>query len=289
MENALDILIFNVGQAQSIFFYPRLDPQYGMFVDCAESNDFKPIDFLIKKRFIHWNSSSNRYELGNLTITNYDHDHFSGLPQIKEKVHIKTVRLPKNVSSEELKKIKAETDALNHLCDLKDTYTSNAIDYNPPYGRFTYYLNQDDFESDLADTTNHLSQIVFVEYGGSKICIAGDLENPAWEKILSKEEVKNHLKNTNVFVAAHHGHDNGYHKDIFLHCINPDCIVISDKDIMYDTQDDMASTYSQHVASGVVLNDTNPSRKVLTTRSDGHLWIRFDGNGNRIYRSFSTN
>lgn len=285
MDEVLEILIFNVGQAQSIFFYPHSNPGYGMFVDCASGEDYDPIDFLIKQGLI--NHDGAKYILGNLTITNYDHDHFSGLPQIKEKVYIKTVRLPQNISSQELKEIKEEvTDALDHLCDLKDTYIYDAIGHNPPYGHFSYSLQQSDFESTEINT-NHLSKIVFVEYGGSKICIAGDLLRPSWEKILQKPEVQNHLRNTNVFVSAHHGHDDGYHEDIFSHCINPECIVISDKDIKYDTQGGMASRYAQHVTTGVNLNGGVPPRKVLTTRSDGHLWISFGSNGNRTYRSFS--
>jgi len=287
MDNILEILIFSVGQAQCIFFYPRSNPEYGMFVDCAESDELKPIDFLIKQNLIYFNATNKRYELGNFTVTNYDQDHFSGLPLIKEKVHIKTVRLPKNISSQELKATKEEvTDALNHLCDLKDKYIYDATEHYPPYRQFSYSLEQSDLETTEINT-NNLSQIVFVEYGGSKICICGDLEKPAWEKLLQKQEVQNHLKSTNIVIAAHHGHYNGYHEDTFLHCLNPDCIVISDKDIMYDTQNGMASTYAQHVQTGVGFNGANPPRKVLTTRSDGHLWIRFYANGARTYQSLS--
>lgn len=287
-NNILEILIFNVGQAQCIFFYPRSHPEYGMFVDCAESDEVKPLDFLIKQNLIHWNPINKRYELGNFTVTNYDQDHFSGLPQIRERIHIKTVLLPKNISSQELKTIKEEvTDALSHICDLKDTYIHDAIDHEPPYIVHSYSLEQGDLESGEIDT-NHLSQIVFVEYGGSKICICGDLTKAAWAKLLQRQDIQNHLRSTNILIAAHHGHEDGYYEDIFSHCINPDCVVISDKDIMYDTQNGMASIYAQHVPIGVSFNNINPPRKVLTTRSDGHLWIRFYANGVRAYHSLLT-
>lgn len=287
-KNILEILIFNVGQAQSIFFYPRSHPEYGMFVDCASGEDYDPIDFLIKQRFIHRTGNTNI--LSNLTLTNYDHDHFSGLPKLRQNVFIQTVSLPQNISSAELKNIKPEiTDALEHVCYLKDTYISPAPYHTPPYNKYLYSLTQGELDTGEINT-NHLSQLVFIEYGGSKICIGGDLEKtPAWEKILQKPEIQNHLKTTNVFVASHHGHENGYHEDIFLHCINPDCIVISDKDIMYDTQDSMASTYAQHVITGVDFNGATPPRKVITTRSDGHILISFNINGSRTYRSFSIN
>ncbi len=287
-NNILEILIFNVGQAQCIFFYPRSHPEYGMFVDCASGEDYDPVDFLIKQNLIHHDGT--RYVLGNLTITNYDHDHFFGLPNIRQKMHIQTVSLARNISSYELRNIKPEiTNALEHLCYLKDTYNAPAPYHTPPYNKSAYSLTQNELESGEINT-NHLSQLVFVEYGGSKICIGGDLEGiPAWEKHILNPEIQTHLATTNVFVASHHGHDNGYHANIFLHCLSPDCIVISDKNIMYNTQDEMANKYSQHVTTGVSLNGSSPLRKVLTTRSDGHLWISFDLNGTRTYRSFLIN
>lgn len=287
-NNILEILIFNVGQAQCIFFYPRSNPEYGMLVDCGSGEDYDPTDFLVEKGFFHRMGGINT--LSNLTLTNYDHDHFSGLPKLRQNVFIQTVSLPQNISSTELKSIKPEiTNALQNVCYLKDTYTTPAPYHTPPYSKYLYSLTQDELGME-AINTNHLSQLVFIEYGGSKICIGGDLErNPAWGKILQKTEIQNHLRSTNVVVAAHHGHDNGYHEDIFLHCLNPDCIVISDKDIIYDTQDGMASIYSKHVPMGIALNGANPARKVLTTRSDGHLWISFYTNGARTYQSFSIN
>jgi len=289
-NNILEILIFNVGQAQCIFFYPQSHPEYGMFVDCASGENYDPIDFLIKQNLIHHDGT--RHILGNLTITNYDHDHFFGLSNVRQKMHIQTVSLAQNISSSELKSIKPEiTEPLKHLCFLKDTYTAPAPYHMPPYNKYIYSLTQNELALDQFNTdhlTNHLSQIVFVEYGGSKICITGDLQrSPAWEKLLQKQEIQNHLNMSLSEIIMHHGHDNGYHENIFLHCINPDCIIISDKDIMYDTQGGMASKYAQHVNTGVSLNGINPLRKVLTTRSDGHLWISFYSNGGRTYRSFT--
>jgi len=288
MSDVLEILVFDVGQGQCIFFYPRSNPEYGMFVDCASGQEYEPIDFLIQHGFIF--HDGNKYILNNLTITNYDHDHFSGLPKIRQKAHIKTVNLASNVSSNELKNIKPEiTDALNHVCFLKDTYTATVVNHNPPYVKHIYSLSQNELGLTNIET-NHLSQLVFISYGGSKICICGDLEDsPSWEKMLLKPEVQAHLRQTNVFVASHHGHENGYHEAIFNHCTNPDCVIISDKDIMYDTQDGMASKYSKHVPYGVSLNNSYPPRKVLTTRSDGHLQISFDLSGNRVYRGFIIN
>lgn len=277
-----DILIFNVGLGQSVFIYPHGHPEYAMMVDCGHSGDFHPIDFLSRRKYIVNN------DLPNLTVTNYDQDHISSLPYLRDKFKIRSVNLAPNLTSAELRGLKAlpHSDALNHVCHIKDTYTTPALNYTPPYRKVTFYLDKHHLEK---HTTNDLSQIVFIEHMGSVICISGDLETTGWAAMLKhRVDVTAWLQRTHVFIASHHGRDNGYHPEIFQYC-NPECIIISDKDIIHDTQEGMSTLYGKHVsAAGIVFNgNTTERRKVLTTRCDGHIWVRLDAVGNRTYKSFS--
>lgn len=274
----LQIAIFNVGAGQSILIYPENQKDHARLIDCGGDANFSPIDFIVNKQLLPNN------KLGGLILTNYDHDHFSWLPDLWKKLTIWTTLLPKNITSQELKNHKEEiTDALNHVCHLKDTYTADAVGFIPTHKVYTYHLEQSDLEGEL--NTNHLSQIVFIEYVGSKICVAGDLERSAWEKILQKQEVRNHLATTHVLVAPHHGRENGYHETIFTYC-KPEAIIISDKELMHGTQDGMAQKYSTHViGQGVNFNGTQ--RKTITTRSDGHILIDFGVDGLRSYMPLS--
>lgn len=275
----MDILIFDVGLGQSIFVYPHSQPEYGMLVDCGHTEDFHPIDFLLRKRYI-------TDTLHNLTLTNYDQDHFSGLPYLRSKVKIKSVNFAKNLTSQEIKNLKeTHTTALEHVCYIKDTYTSSISDYNPPYKKAVFHLEKEHLDN---YDTNNLSQIVFIEYFGTTICISGDLEQKGWEIMLEKYPgLKEWLKHTHVFIASHHGRENGYHPEVFSHC-KPECIIISDKGIVHDTQRDMASVYGDHIhGHGIHFNnDAQNPRKVLTTRSDGHLWLHLPLIGIRNYRNF---
>jgi beta-lactamase superfamily II metal-dependent hydrolase len=276
----LQIVIFDVGAAQSILVYPPAQTSHARLIDCGgEEDGFSPVEFIVSKKLLPKNGNGIP-KLGNLTITNYDHDHFSWLPDLRKKVDIWTTQLPKNISSKELKFYKDEvTEALEHLCYLKDTYTHPAQDFDPVYKTETYHLEQGDLEGDL--NTNHLSQMVFIEFEGSKLCVAGDLEKPAWEKILLNQGVRNHLSTVDVLIAPHHGRENGYHEAIFKYC-SPELIIISDKDIVHDTQSGMAQLYSKHVkGNGISFNGSR--RKVLTTRSDGHILVEFEPNGKRTY------
>jgi len=281
----IKIVVFNVGAGQSILIYPNDQTDHACLIDCGgEDGGFSPVEFLVSKNLLP-RDGNGKPKLGNLTITNYDHDHFSWLPDLRKKTEIWTSRLPKNISSAELKSHKDEvTYALEHICYMKDTYTGTAEDFKPVYTMNTYHLEQSDLDGDL--NTNHLSQMVFIEFGSSKICVAGDLEKPAWEKILKKPEVRDHLNKVNVLIAPHHGRENGYHEAIFQYC-SPEVIVISDKDIVHDTQNGMAQLYSSHVRGGGI-NFNGSWRKVLTTRSDGHILIEFEPNGARSYSPLRT-
>lgn len=276
-----DILVFDVGMGQSIFVYPRGHPEYGMLIDAGNTPDFEPVDFLLRKGFIANNT------LSNLTLTNYDQDHYSGLPYLRTKVAIRSVSFAANLTSSEIRALKQQphTDALAHALDIKDKYTYPAQDYRPPYVTTIFALGKSDLD---ALDTNNLSQVVFVEHNDSVVCVAGDLEEKGWVTLLNKQPViKTFLMRTNVFVASHHGRQNSYHPAIFAHC-SPECIVISDKGIVHDTQRDMSAVYGTHVKSGGVVLDgeARNRRKVLTTRSDGHLWIQLHPGGAREYRSF---
>ena len=284
----MDIFIFNVELGQCIFFYPRNHPDYAIMVDCGNTQTFNPVDFLINKNFISNENNSGMHFLNNLTLTNYDHDHFSGLPYLRSRVKIHSVNFPKNLTSAEVMGLKpVKTDALKNLTQIKDTYTSVLTNYNPPFTKHCYCLEKSDFPGTAIDT-NKLSQMVFLTYNGIKICIPGDLTSPAWDKHLLNPLVLNHLQQTVVFIASHHGREDGYNEKIFEYC-KPECIILSDAYIKHDTQQGMAQLYASKVSgNGIILNNNfQVYRKTLTTRSDGHLWIRIEDNQSRTYRNFS--
>jgi beta-lactamase superfamily II metal-dependent hydrolase len=278
-----DILIFDVGLGQSIFFYPHDAREYSVMIDCGNTQDFEPIDFLLKQKYIQNGT------LPELTLTNYDQDHFSGLPYLQSKVRILSVLFAENLSSEEIKalKTKPHTQALLSTLQIKDTYTVPRANYAPAYSRVPFTLAKNDLQT---LNTNNLSQVVFIEYLGSVICISGDLEAPGWTKLIATQPaVKTWLAKTNIFIASHHGRTNGYSPEVFDHC-KPECIIISDKGVVHDTQQNMSSVYGGHVVGDGVpyKGDAINKRKVLTTRDSGHLWVQLLAGGVRTYQNFTT-
>lgn len=285
----MDVVIFNVELGQCVFFYPRdHKSEFGLMVDCGNTPNFEPIDKLLEWQWLPQQTTTfpPKKILKNLTLTNYDQDHFSGLPYLRQKIYIETTRLPKNISSQELKAIKDEiTKPIEEVIKLKDEY-SGSVNLETPYTKETFYLQQSDFPGEDIDT-NKLSQMVFVTFNGTCICIPGDLTSDAWDKHLKNSKVQDKLRQTQIFIASHHGREDGFNENVFKYC-KPEVIILSDKDIVHKTQEGQSQTYAGQVSgNGIVLNNkVDQLRKVLTTRSDGHLWIRVEDNGSRTYKSF---
>ena len=136
----------------------------------------------------------------------------------------------------------------------------------PDFGIIEYNAFCNDYP-EFTDT-NNLSLVSFIHYDGMGIIIPGDLEREGWLKLLQDSQFCSNLARVNIFIASHHGRENGYCEAVFKYC-SPDIFVISDKEIVHDTQDNVYATH----ASGVPFNNNSDTRYVLTTRSDGSIRI----------------
>jgi hypothetical protein len=271
-------------------------------VDCGSTQRFSPIDKIIELRLLPDNI------LGNLTLTNYDQDHFSGYPYLEKKVRILSFCFPRNLTSGDIMELKKnnKTEAMERICNTLDILEPLKCKYTPNYKKFCFYLEKTDFPKGWSnnDFTNDLSQVVFVSYKGSTVCISGDLTSRAWDKLISKAERKDKrffylldlLRDTDIFIASHHGREDGYNERIFEYC-EPECIILSDDKIQYGTQEGMLSKYESKVRNGGIFFEREirgevreeireEIRKVLTTRHDGDILIYLEENA-RKYSSLS--
>lgn len=249
-------------------------------VDVGNTQDKNPIDFII----FQWVLPIDQewcYYVWDLTITNYDHDHYSWLPYLRSKAKINSIQSIKSISSDLLNANKPEkTEALNHLIHLKNTYTSDVSNWAPPYTKWTKYLYPtDQWDWDF----NNLSQIVFIEYAWFNICIPWDLESAWWNIMLNDPEIQSRLGKTQIFFASHHWRENWYMKEIFDHC-QPNLIIISDKEIIHWTQEKSSDVYWKHVNwNWVVFDWQDLPRKVISTRNDWSFVFRWFNDGNLGY------
>ena len=231
-----------------------------MLFDCGhnEGTGFRPSEYL-------WSIGCRGIE--QLIVQNFDQDHVSDLPSIRERFPVTLFIRNRSITVGELEGVKAEagpiTEAMEEAIEMHRSYVHSVEPPLFPGIEFATYSNRyPDFED-----TNNLSLVSFVHYDDMGIVFPGDLEEAGWEALLQFPEFREHLGRISIFVASHHGRVSGFCGDVFRHC-TPDIVVISDKEIVYETQKQL---YADH-AAGIYFGGSQ-LRKVLTTRSDGMVTI----------------
>lgn len=199
-------------------------------------------------------------------VTNYDEDHISDLPNLRESLKIKILQRNKSITPAQLRKLKSEagpiSSAMNSLLEMMQRYTAE-VTTEPSFPDVEYTTFFHKYREDFEDT-NNISLVTFLKTPDLSVIIPGDIEKPAWEKHLRNKHFCRNLRETNVFVASHHGRESGYCEQVFDYC-RPSVIIFSDGPKKYATQE-MVEKYANH-ASGVQFNGR--TRYVLTTRRDG--------------------
>jgi beta-lactamase superfamily II metal-dependent hydrolase len=150
------------------------------------------------------------------------------------------------------------------LLEMLDTYTG-IVATEPEYPNLGFQVFWNSYPT-FTDT-NNLSLVLFLNLGSFSIVFPGDLESAGWYTLLENSSFRANLAHVKIFVAAHHGRESGYCREVFDYC-SPEIVIISDDNIQYDTQE---HNYGEH-AAGIRWNGAE-SRKVLTTRKDGHIGI----------------
>ena len=241
-----------------------------MLIDCGHNRKtgFRPSNYLVHNKC----TGIERF-----IVTNYDEDHLSDLPRLRENLPIVTLQRNKSIDADTLKTIKLRSGPLQpgieSMLDMIRTYTSDVTDPPefPQIELTTFNNRYPEF-----DDTNNLSLVIFLYYRNTHIVFPGDLEKAGWKKLLEQSSFRDHLSKVNFFVASHHGRETGYCEEVFQYC-KPEIIIISDEQKQYETQE---TTYRKH-ASGVMFGETR--RYVLTTRKDGMITInQIEGQGPRI-------
>lgn len=231
-----------------------------MMWDCGHSDSARPSNFLplIGVQTIDY-----------FFVTNYDEDHISDLPELRNSLSIRSVYRNKSIDAGQLRSLKEETgpisDVMQSLLNMIEEYTGGPLEPAPEFPNVTKLIFYHEYSEKFNDT-NNLSLVTFLQCYMTKFIFPGDLELKGWEAMLAKSSFVSELSSVDVFIASHHGRENGYCEAVFDHC-NPAVIIMSDGPKKYATQE-MVNTYAQH-ASGIQFN--NETRYVLTTRNDGPL------------------
>lgn|GEM_PF-264091 len=255
-------------------------------IDCGHNatTGWRPSEYL---------QEQGHRSLHRLVNSNYDEDHLSDLPNLRKNMPIERLVRNTSVDARSLLLLKLATGGLGagtrEILAMARTYTEPCFSSlerlwdspwvsDPPPDflsasrraaapHFRFFRNPWSLFAD----TNNLSVVTFVEYRGISIIFPGDLEQGGWRQLLQYPLFLEYLSRVNIFVASHHGREDGYCAEVFDHC-KPDLVIISDGAIEYETQKEQR--YRKHARGASVGGEI---RHVLTTRNDGTITIQPGG------------
>ena len=224
-----------------------------------------------------WRPSTHLRNLGvsnleNLIITNYDEDHASDLANVLKIVSINILSSNPTVSGGDLRNLKRKGgigSGIASLSDLKIRHDSPIEGPGPDLGSLSvrYFWNR--YPTDF-DDENNLSLIAILKAHGLTICFPGDMEIAGWRNLLKQPEFVRAIGDVNVFVASHHGRQNGCCDELFSQTsLRPAIVIISDSGIEHATQETVG--WYRGRVTGIDLYGER--RHVLTTRRDGRVLI----------------
>lgn len=213
-----------------------------------------------------------------LVISHYDEDHVSDLANLRRALPVDIVVRNRTVTPDQIRRLKGDalTPGIQALLELTSAYTAD-VEHSPVFANVefaTFYNHYPSFQD-----TNNLSVVSFIHHTatGTGIVLPGDIERPGWEALLADAQFRAHLGRVNIFVASHHGRENGYAERVFDYC-SPDIVIVSDTAIQHDTQ---TNRYARH-ARGISWDNGASTRYVVTTRRDGDILITTSAHGYHI-------
>lgn len=220
-----------------------------------------------------------------LMLMNLDEDHCEDLPHLWRDCPIGGLVTNPTIDGRALRSMKAECGMRAGVAAatsiLERLGTGFLGGWSHDLGGVAWHVFWNRHAVDFTDS-NNLSLAAFVRFGPFTILFGGDLERPGWRQLLKNPAFRAKLATTTVYVASHHGRENGCCDEIFDIC-HPELIIFSDGRKQYGTQEtrDWYARRTRGIPDfgrpGGLLRQ--PLRKVMTTRRDGTITIEVGTDG----------
>ena len=234
---------------------------------------------LNRKRTWSPSAAYRNQRIDTLMMTNLDEDHVEDLAQLWLEAPIGAVVSNPTISADVLRALKFEggmSRGVRTATAILDHFGSGfAGDWSHDLGGIAWQAFWNRYAWDFTDT-NNLSLAVFVNFDGVTVLFGGDLECAGWRRLLQNPAFRARLPEVQIFVASHHGRENGQCSELFDH-MRPEIVVVSDGPKQYQSQETQC-WYAQRVTG--IPDYTRPTgprgqprRRVMTTRRDGTLRI----------------
>jgi beta-lactamase superfamily II metal-dependent hydrolase len=237
-----------------------------VLVDCGynSSTRWKPSEGLAKQGF------GSRRRVHHLILTHPDQDHLADLPNVIEKLKPVNVWQHPQLTMRTIADLKVTLSKAQeaYLAKKKTSAELQPIEVSKNFQ--TMQLRQFYLPIGSVRDVNDLSLVTFLSEERFTVCFPGDLTARGWKLHLENKAFQYMLRETNLFVASHHGRPTGFYEPVYEY-LYPKLIVISDKEQAKGRTVIQRAPYTKH-AYGVKLEDGS-FRKVLSTKEDGRVRI----------------
>jgi competence protein ComEC len=265
--SSLKISVLNVGHGD--FIYAETPLGNNLVIDCgSDGGDVSPAQFLSKVS-----------KIDELQISHPHTDHFGDILAIgKKKINSFRCMPLEEFTDKTIGWKDSDLVKINKLRMLKKNISSNddAVPCNSNFSHSVYPPTDIDYAN-----PNTASYVTILSYAGIKILFGGDLPDSGWLGLLKQENFRNAIKGTTIFKVPHHGRKEGCSEELFKY-ISPKLCIISDKPIDETNKNTVATNWytSRSIGAKVVnYNGTVDTRKVLSTRNDGSIFVEVSNNG----------
>jgi len=210
-----------------------------------------------------------------LAITNYDEDHASAAVDLFDNIDVRWLLRNRSVSGSTIRRLKSEDGmgpGIERLVyEIDSVFIGDGASSSQPV--FAGLEMRTPFYNDypIFDDENNLSMVLFLKCHGRGVLFTGDLECAGFLELLKDPAFREALRQTNVYIAPHHGRDSGCSEEVVQYLENVYYVVISDQGYQYDTQ--RTIPFYRAIAKGGPFR--GEARHVLTTRKDGPIGFDF--------------
>lgn len=240
--------------------------------------EFSPLQYL---------KSSGISTIDQLIITHPHTDHIDDIFSI-DSFRVASLLRPRNLTEDDIRKANRSQDKskVDKYFEFEEIYNSSLeyedsvlCDENNGGVSIKCFISDN---CPCSNINNH-SVVTILEYLGVKIVIPGDNESASWNELLELEDFIESIEDASIFVASHHGRENGYSDKIFDY-FTPDIVIISDGPV---SNTSITSKYT-YIADGWTVQSRSgketQKRSCLTTRNDGTIEIKIYKDGGQTYQ-----
>jgi len=301
--------VFNVGRGLCVAIVTP--NKYLILVDCGHSNNFSPAEF-IRRRQIDSLLGANRFaftlwqgsDIAYFMMTHPHSDHISDIETLYSSLHPSIIIHRPDLDWSRVRRSDRNNPPL-------DFYLNNFFwpwDYylpvlsEPVLGTgmtYQFFWLPTDLLSGISnndsDYVNNSSYVSVIKYAGRTIAITGDMTTTGMDWLLAfNNGLRNaiakrsdNLPGVDLLICPHHGHPSGFSSRWF-EVAGPTKIfnIVSERNARPNENQNQTRVDSRYSDSQYSLAQNDESRRMFSTRTDGHIFILIDDHGRVTYDAF---